>query len=251
MKRTIFSCWGLAGVMALLMFGASSAFAGSTQFALETTSGSLYGEYTSPYGTDQQAVGSVICDDFIDNANIGQEYTYNQQSANSIISGTNHGLWGSGSEYAEAAYLALQVFTSSGYTQELYNWALWSLFDPSDALAKLNANGINSSDCDALFGSGAFSGGSCHYATGGMIGAAVTNGWADYLAGDFANLVVYTPLTNQGQQWCNTPGSCQSQEFFGLVPEGGTAFMYLLLAGLTCFGAMFYSRRQTTMGGLA
>ncbi len=249
MKRTIFSCWWLAGVMALLLCCASSAFAGSTQFALETTTGQLYGEYTSPYGTD--TAGGVICDDFIDTAYIGQEYTYNQQSANSIIAGTSQGIWGSGMEYAEAAYLALQVYSSTGLTQELYNWALWSLFDPTAALGTLNGNHISSSDCDTLFGSGAYSGGTCSYGTGGMIGAAIANGWADYLAGAFSNLVVYTPLTNGGQEWCNSPGSCQSQEFFGLVPEGGTAFLYLLLAGFTCFGAMFYSRRQTGMGSLA
>jgi hypothetical protein len=43
------------------------------------------------------------------------------------------------------------------------------------------------------------------------------------------------------------------QEMWGQVPvpEGGAALMYLLLAGVTCFGAMFYSRRRTAMGGLA
>ncbi len=35
------------------------------------------------------------------------------------------------------------------------------------------------------------------------------------------------------------------------VPEGGAALMYLLLAGVTCFGAIFYSRRQTAMGDIA
>ena len=58
----------------------------------------------------------------------------------------------------------------------------------------------------------------------------------------FANLWVYTPVdkTNAGPQemWGEIP-----------VPEGGAALMYLLLAGVACFGTMFYSRRQ--MGGLA
>jgi hypothetical protein len=182
---------------------------------------------------------------------MGQEYTYNQQSANSIIAGTASGLWGNGAEYAEAAYLAMQVYSTSGNTQQLYNWALWSLFDPTAALAKLNNYNISSSDCTTLFGSGAYSGGVCHYGTGGFIGAAVANGWSDYLAGDFANLAVYTPLNSLGNGWCDSPGSCQSQEFFGLVPEGGTAALYLLLSGLTCLGAAFYSRRQTATGGLA
>ena len=33
------------------------------------------------------------------------------------------------------------------------------------------------------------------------------------------------------------------------VPESGSSVVYLLLAGTSCFGAMFYSRRQTTTKG--
>jgi hypothetical protein len=43
------------------------------------------------------------------------------------------------------------------------------------------------------------------------------------------------------------------QEMFGQipVPEGGAAFLYLLLAGLTCFGAMLYVRRQRVAASMA
>jgi hypothetical protein len=35
------------------------------------------------------------------------------------------------------------------------------------------------------------------------------------------------------------------------MPEGGSALIYLLLAGITCFGAMIYSRRQTARADMA
>jgi len=57
--------------------------------------------------------------------------------------------------------------------------------------------------------------------------------------GQFANFLLLTP------QGCNGgPGSCPGQEFMMLVPEGGSAAMYLLLAGLLCFGAMLFRRRR-------
>jgi hypothetical protein len=60
---------------------------------------------------------------------------------------------------------------------------------------------------------------------------------------EFSNVLILTPTVNG--QTC-TAGGCREQEFFEVVPEGGGTFGYLLLAGLSCFGAMFMrSRRQT------
>ena len=57
--------------------------------------------------------------------------------------------------------------------------------------------------------------------------------------GQFANFILLTP------QGCTSgPGSCPGQEFFEVMPEGGSAAMYLLLAGLSCFAAMLFRRRQ-------
>jgi hypothetical protein len=58
----------------------------------------------------------------------------------------------------------------------------------------------------------------------------------------FANLWLYVPINGSQSQ------GGQPQEMWGnvAVPEGGDAWMYLLLAGVTCFGAMFYSRSQRT-----
>ena len=51
----------------------------------------------------------------------------------------------------------------------------------------------------------------------------------------FGNLWLYvpTPLSGSQEMWGNVA-----------VAEGGTAFLYLLLAGLSCFGAMFLRRRS-------
>jgi hypothetical protein len=57
--------------------------------------------------------------------------------------------------------------------------------------------------------------------------------------GEFANFVILTP-----KGCSNGPGSCPGQEFLMMVPEGGAAAMYLLLAGLSCFGAMLLRRRR-------
>jgi len=35
------------------------------------------------------------------------------------------------------------------------------------------------------------------------------------------------------------------------VPEGGSALVYLLLAGIACFGAMIYSRHRSARVGTA
>ncbi len=254
MKRSLCGSWLLAGVMALLLCWASGAFA--TDFAVTGWTGQLWGEYTSPYITNNVTVGNVICDDYKDVTYINQNNTYNQVSANSIIAANGvGGVWnsvnGNGAKYAAAAYLALQIYGSSGLTQQYYNWALWAFFDPSDALATMNSNGVTQAGCQAIFGSMGWGGGKCIGGTSGFIGDANNKGWGAYMAGAFNNLALYTPQNGQGTGWCGTPGSCKAQEFFGLVPEGGAALLYLLLAGVTCFGAIFYSRRSTAMGGLA
>ena len=71
-------------------------------------------------------------------------------------------------------------------------------------------------------------------------------------ATNLGSIAFYTPVGCAGVGL----GSCTQngqgvQEFGGKVPEGGAAAMYLLLAGVTCFGAMFYSRRGNPIGGLA
>jgi len=260
MKRTLRSySWPLVAVTLLLCLTAP-VFA-DTQFAITSTTGSLWGEYTSPYGTNNAAVGSVICDDFVDTTYIGQNYHYNQVSANSLIQ-NGGGVWGGNTYgnaqtlYAAAAYLALQIFSSTNLTTQQYeNWAMWALFDPTHAVAAMNSGGVTAAGCDAIFGSNAYNNGSCHavpLGSGGLITTAISVGLGDYNNGLFDNLVVYLPQTNLGQNWCGQAGSCASQEFFGQqVPDGGSALLYLVLAGFSCFGAIFLTRNRTTHVGLS
>jgi len=253
MKGAIRSSWWLLGVAVLLFTGALPALA-DTQFALTSTSGSLWGVGTSPYGTNNASVGSVICDDFKDDTYMNQNYTYHNESFSTLIAQGN-GIWGNNASlYEAAAYLVLQVFTEPiKLNQEYENWAIWALFDPTDALTVMNNNGVDQNGCNAIFGSGAWNGSKCTAGSGngGYIANAKLNGAASYASGAFSKLVVYIPQTNQLQNWCGVAGSCASQEFFGMVPEGGSAAAYLLLAGVFCLGAMFHSRRQSSRGYLA
>ena len=243
------SCW-LLGVVTVLLF-CTPVFADS-QFALTSTSGSLWGVMTSPYGTNNSTVGTVICDDFKDDTYMNQNFTYHNESFGTLIAQGN-GVWNStwgvqgATFYEAAAYLVLQVFSSSGITQEYLNWAIWSLFDPSDALSVMNSHGVDQAGCNTIFGAGAWNGSKCMGGNGGLIGTALANGNSYYTSGAFNHLVVYIPQST-GSGWCNLAGSCKSQEFFGMMPEGGSAALYLLLAGLSCVGALTYSRRQSDLG---
>ena len=55
----------------------------------------------------------------------------------------------------------------------------------------------------------------------------------------FANLFLYVPIPGSQTGSLGTP-----QEMWGNVPEGGAALLYLLLAGASCFGAMFFRSRD-------
>jgi hypothetical protein len=258
MKGALRNSLWLLGVVALLLC-CTPVFADS-QFALTSTTGSLWGELTSPYGTNNSAVGSVICDDFKDDTIMNQNFTYKNESFSTLIGNINQGkgadgIWANNASLYEAgAYLALQIFNEPNKLNQQYeNWAMWALFDPIDALAVMNANGVNKAGCNAIFGSGAWTGSTCTVGTGngGLIANAELNGSGAYLSGAFNNLVVYIPQNSQLTGWCKQGGSCASQEFFGMVPEGGSAAVYLFLAGVSCLGAMVYSRRQTARAGLA
>ncbi len=93
------------------------------------------------------------------------------------------------------------------------SYAIWSLFDGA-ALNDLNSTQIAGVDYWL-----------------GLIPSNLT-------AGQFSNFVILTP-----QGCTNGPGSCPGQEFMTMVPEGGSAAMYLLFAALSCAAAILYRRR--------
>jgi hypothetical protein len=59
------------------------------------------------------------------------------------------------------------------------------------------------------------------------------------LAAD-TSLFILTPVPNSEVPLIDGP----PQEMWVTTPEGGAAFLYLLLAGASCFGAMFFNARN-------
>jgi hypothetical protein len=178
----------------------------------------MAGVYVGPYYATVNGVANtaVICDDFADESYIGHSWNYTANNFSSLGSA----LWGSQtSNYDAAAWLTLQMLSLNGSasnaTQVGYlSYAIWSLFD------KGALNGLSSTQ---LAG----------------VDAWLAKVPGNLNPGQFANFLLLTP-----QGCTDGPGSCPGQEFMMMVPEGGAAAMYLLLAGLTCFGAMLYRRRR-------
>ena len=226
MKRIL-----LVMVAAAFLVTVSAAFGQNTniQFTYGTsTFGTDFGsDKTGLYGATVNGVATqIICDDFYHNIYDGETWTAHGYSAAGLNAGNvdqtqfdgHIGLFG----YTELAWLANQMFT------------------------------LSTSDPTYAADLGLISQAMWHITSG----AAPDNTWADQASAfatanpgtsglqTFKNLYLYTP-TNMSQGG--------PQEMWGQVPvpEGGAAVMYLLLAGVTCFGAMFYSRRRITMGDLA
>jgi hypothetical protein len=182
--------------------------------------GSINGTQVGP----GQSSPGMICDDFRDNVYSGETWTANAVSAGSLTSsnigqtlfGTSIGLAG----YQQVAYLVYQMFTTSpnGATQAAYSEAIWALTGSGVSVSALKTQG---GLAYALY-------------------LAVISGSEKLTQSQLASLWIYTPTASGGNN---------AQEMWGMVPvsvpEGGAAMGYLLMAGLSCFGAMFLrSRRQ-------
>jgi hypothetical protein len=217
--------WGITAAAILCLV--SSAFANSGSLTLTGAGNNpMNGVYAGPYyATVSGALNTpVICDDFADDSVIGHTWNFNTNSFSTLGSA----LWGNQSQnYEAAAWLTVQMLSlnsnPNNATQVAYlSFAIWSLFD------KNALNGLTSTQLAGV------------------------NNWINQIpsnltASQFSNFVLLTP-----QGCANGPGSCPGQEFFMVVPEGGSALMYLLLAGLACFGAMrFRRRRQAVSSSMA
>jgi hypothetical protein len=221
MIRSTQKWWGVA---ALALLFAHSAFASSSLTMTGAGNNVMAGVYVGPYSATVNGVANttVICDDFADDSVIGHSWNFTTNNFSSLGSA----LWGSQTaNYDAAAWLTLQMLSLNGNpsnaTQVGYlSYAIWSLFDKT-ALKYLNSTQL-----------------------------AGVNAWLakvplNLTPGQFANFILLTP-----QGCTNGPGSCPGQEFFEVMPEGGSAAMYLLFAGLSCFGAIVLRRRQPASGTL-
>ncbi len=244
MTSTIRSSWGVVLLMLVALFSlAPAALAGTVRAQLNDppSSNVLDGIYVGPYnGTNLQTGGSmqVICDDFKDESNYSPA-TYTTNSFSSLGST----LWGSSllsqhytmgqvtALYEQAGWLAFGVMSTTGTQQGYYSYALWAVFDPSDVLTWLY-NAHDWAACNAIFGDSSCT--SSHPAAGSLLYDAEQ----DYMSRDYSDLLILTP------GGCGQAGCSQEQEFFEFVPEGGSPLLYLLLAGLSCFVAIWRSRRH-------
>jgi hypothetical protein len=175
----------------------------------------------------------IICDDFNDEVTAGETWNAKAYQASSLASGNiGSTLFGNSiglTGYAEVATLVSMMFGNTpnsyggitGITQSELASAIWDITTPG---------GINGLDAKAkaLVAS-------VELAFTGNVSKATT-----YLA-TLTNLWILTPDPLTGV------GSGEPQEMWTenlKVPEGGAASMFLLLAGVSCFGAMFFKFRN-------
>ena len=243
---TISSLLLLVGVFCI----APMAFAGNVNMALNNppSNNMLDNIYVGPYNATNTTTGGsmqVICDDFRDESNYNS-YSYTQVSFSNLGSNLGNTLWGSlllhegqsASQimglYEQAAWLAEGMINLSGSQQAYYAFALWAVFQPRQVLTYLGLMG-DFGACNAIFGGHQ----NCSLLSAVQAGSILDTAQHNYMNGNYSNLVILTPIG------CSLVG-CAEQEFFQVVqtvPEGGTALMYLLLAGLACFIAVRQSRR--------
>ncbi len=208
----------------------------------EEVSVQFTGGYSTMFGSDGAGIytadmngapsaSGIICDDYNDEITPGEGWTAKAYQASSLASGNlDSTLFGSTiglTGYAEVATLVSMMFGNStsyaginGISQSEISSAIWYL---------TTSGGISGLDTKALSLVSAV-----ERAFNGNAGKA-----QQYLA-TLTNLWILTPT--QGEP-------SRPQEVWAVmvvaVPEGGATLVYLLLAGATCFGAIFFrSKRQ-------
>lgn len=189
------------------------------------------GIYYSP--VDGTAMTPTICDDFNHNVNLGETWSataVNTQSlnANNITQLEFGGGANAAVVYLEVATLVSEIFTLNNSTGTFdglkvsgtdLSEAIWDITTPG------GVSGI-SHNAQVLVA----------YVVG-LFGSDTSQAALNYLHG--LNLWILTPSPNNGPQEFWAPGGPSYN-----VPEGGSALLYLLLAGASCFGAMFFSSRN-------
>jgi len=202
------------------------------------------GVYISPYyATVNGATNTpIVCDDFRGDSYLNNSWTADIQPFSNLSNSLANTAWGAVPGvnlklYEEAAWLTMALLhqPTGSAGQVNYSYAVWAVFHPSGVISWLKAYG-DSATCNAIFGAG----NNClsTNVTGGFLRGAQGN---SYPIGEFSNVFIFTPVV--AGKTC-TAGGCPEQEFIEVVPEGGAALAYLLLASLCCFGAMFLRSRR-------
>lgn len=188
-------------------------------FGNETVYAGIYSGSVSGIG----AQSGMICDDYADTVTPGETWSATAFNAASLTSsnikntmfGSTIGLDG----YAEVATLVSYMFSGhSGYTQAELSSAIWYITSGGNWL--LSSRLWNSLDANAQ--------------------ALVTSLQSQFKT----NAQALAALSGFGNLWILTPNKNGPQEMWVEAAEGGAALLYLLLAGFSCFGAMYWKRRQ-------
>jgi hypothetical protein len=216
------------------LFFASCAF-GQGSVNITVTSGGSYvtnGVYVGPHTATLNGQSTqIVCDDFSDNSYINESCTAHVTSFANQASST-YPMWNppkgpsnASTLYADAAWLATQMFKpasqNTNITEGYLAYTLWSLFNPN-ALTDLSPSQQSSVEA-----------------------------WLNCIPqgltpSQCANFFIYTPdMTKSITCGGGTCPTAPPQEFLGFtVPEGGPALLYLLLAAVSCFGAIVLRHRR-------
>jgi hypothetical protein len=232
MKRTLLLVAALLVASCAFAQNTSMYFNGQTQGAIYCPSavecvytgffdGSINGVNVGP---GQPGGPGMISDDYNDNVYEGQHWSASGVQV-STLNSSNIGqtLFGGGQLingyagvqiYAQLAYLVNQMVSVTNTTLlSAYSQALWYI------TGGLSWSSINSTAQNLVTNA---------------IGYAKGN---NFSLSQYINLWLYTPTAR---------GPEQAEEMWGLVPvpEGGSAFLYLLLAGVSCLGSVAVRRRE-------
>jgi hypothetical protein len=233
--------------IALPAFGSQNA---TVDFTGIINTQSFGGGYADPYagtvtynGSTLNPNGEIICDDYYDEIFIPETWQATVTQASSLTSvdaagdvkfGSTIGING----YAAIAGLVTDMLaTNDRSTQDDLSAAIWWLSSGGTGAGTLASpymlNGYALDPGATAYVAAALSA----YGTLGTHTSAQNNAAQNALDAD-TNLVILTPV--DGTQSQGGP----PQEMWIITPEGGAAAMYLLLAGATCFGAMFFTSRN-------
>jgi len=198
----------------IIGFGVSSSKADTIASMKLTSAGSNtdYGIYIGPYNATVNGVStSVICDDFSAATYVGETWTATLSTYPSLTSvefdpGTGNTAART-KGYDEIAWLAIQLMGSTNTAQtDAIQFAIWSVFDPSQVSSYLNFAGGHSFDTDSANVDGV------QYWLNQAAGQT-------YTAGEFSNVTVLTPNSNYPMSCSNNRSEfCPPQEFVTVTP---------------------------------
>ena len=196
--------------------------------------GFYYGSVNGTQVGPGQAVPGMLCDDFRDEVFPGETWSATALNVSSLLTNWNtlgkDTLFGSTvgfNGYLEMAIVVEQAFTNTlmfGATPNDVSEVVWCITGGPSNCTK---SGMSSAAYQLL----------CWVKGLNLAG---------YNLSQFANLTLFVP---QGNGSSGYPPQEMWSEL--VAAEGGAALMYLLLAGVVCFGAIFHSRRQRTKRALA